>query len=124
MARVYLGTLFSWTVPAELPDSCVWLRGQQELCPTTGRAHHQVIAQFNRAVRIPHVKRVIGDGHWEPTRSSAADAYVWKEDTRVPGTQFEFGSKAIRRNVSADWDEILRNAKTGNFEDIPSDIQV
>ena len=77
-ARFWIGTLYDWTPLAELPETCTWLKGQQEICPTTGRAHHQVLAGFSRAVRLPHVKRCIGAGHWEATRSAAADDYVHK----------------------------------------------
>jgi len=84
--RVWLGTLYDWTPGVELPDpACCWLRGQKEICPTTQRPHYQVIAGFIRTVRLAFVKRVIGEGHWEVTRSAAADDYVWKEATRVEG---------------------------------------
>lgn len=78
-ARFWLGTLYDWTPPTDLPDICCWIKGQQEICPTSGRAHYQVVAGFKRAVRLAHVRRSFGEGHhWEATRSSAADDYVWK----------------------------------------------
>lgn len=120
----WLGTLYDWTPPTALPPGVNWLKGQQETCPTTGRLHHQVIVGFARKSRLATVKRVVGVGHWEPTRSDAADAYVHKEDTRVEGTQFELGHKVLRRNVSADWDAIKEHAKAGNFEEIPSDVYI
>ena len=123
--RFWLGTLYQWNPPNELPGlSVVWIKGQQECCPTTGRLHHQIIAGFKRQVRLATVKREVGEGHWEVTRSVAADEYVWKEDTRVEGTQFELGAKPLRRNVAADWDSIRTNAKSGEFDLIPSDVFV
>ncbi len=63
------------------------------------------------------------DGHYELTRSKAADDYVWKDDTSV-GERFEFGTKKIRRNSQKDWDEIKKNAQEGRLEAIPSDVYV
>jgi len=123
-ARYWLGTLYDWTVPAELPTGCIWMRGQQERCPTTERLHHQLIVGFSKPQRLAAVKRLIFAGHWEPTKSSAADAYVHKEETRVEGTQFEFGEKALRRNNKEDWGKILELAKSGDIAAIPPDVQI
>jgi len=124
LARYWIGTLFDWTPPDLLPPGLCWLRGQQEICPTTQRSHYQVIAGFTQPRRLAFCKRVVGPGHWEPTRSSAADSYVWKDQTSVEGTRFELGQKALRRNNGADWAQILHSAKTGNFESIPADITI
>jgi len=45
-------------------------------------------------------------------------AYVWKEDTRVAGTQFELGQLPIHRNNKRDWQQIWDAAKSGNIEDV------
>lgn len=123
-SRFYLGTLYDWTVPSELPSGVNWLKGQQERCPTTGRLHHQLIVGFSKQQRIPAVKRIVGVGHWEPTRSAAADDYVHKDATSVEGTRFELGAKAFRRNVSNDWDQIKSLAIAGDLGSIPSDIYI
>ena len=123
--RFWLGTLYQWNPPNELPGlSVVWIKGQRECCPTTGREHWQIIAGFKRQVRLRTVKREVGEGHWEVTRSVAADDYVWKEDTRVAGTQFELGAKPFRRNNATDWDTIKASAMSGELEHIPSDVFV
>lgn len=62
--------------------------------------------------------------HVEPSRSEAANEYVWKEDTRVPGTQFEYGSKPIQRNSKQDWDQIRALAVAGELSEIPSEVFV
>lgn len=62
-------------------------------------------------------------GHYELTRSIAADDYVWKEDTSL-GERFEYGKKKVKRNSSKDWDEIKENAKCGRLDSIPSDVYV
>lgn len=123
-ARYWLGTLYEWTVPTDIADPLVWLRGQQERCPTTGRLHHQVIAGFKKPQRLASVKSKVGVGHWEITRSQSADNYVWKEETRVEGSQFELGSKPIRRNSEHDWGKVLELAKEGKISEIPADLQV
>jgi len=127
-------TYWIGTVPVEIwaPESVsplcsavAYIRGQQEI-GESGYHHWQLFVQFRRNVRLARVKELLqsGTGHWEPTRSQAAEEYVWKEDTRVPGTQFELGRKPFNRSKSNDWDEILASAKSGDFEKIPSDVLV
>jgi len=122
--RYWLGTLYCASAPSELTAPCVWIKGQQESCPTTGRLHWQLIAGFDRNVRLSRVKAVVGPGHWELTRSSSADDYVWKEATCVSNTRFELGRKPMRRNSSTDWDKVKESAKRGELDTIPSDIYV
>lgn len=62
--------------------------------------------------------------HLELTRSDAAEAYVWKEETRVQGTQFEIGTKAFKRNSETDWEAVRGQAKEGKLNDLPADIYV
>lgn len=123
-ARHWLGTLYNWERIDVLPAQCVWLRGQEEICPTTGRHHYQLIASFSKPQRLAAVKRLIGSGHWEATRSEAAKAYVWKEETSVPGTRFELGSQPLQRNDPKDWQRIRDLAKAGNLDEIPGDVFV
>lgn len=49
---------------------------------------------------------------------------MWKEDTRVEGTQFEIGQRAFKRNSEADWETVRAKAQAGNLEEIPADIYV
>lgn len=124
-ARYWIGTVFAdWTPPAELSARLVYLRGQQEICPTTERRHWQLVAGFARAVRLPAVKENIAEGHWEPSRSALADAYVWKDESAVLGTRFQLGEKPIRRNCGADWEKIRTAAKGGKLDEIPADIYI
>jgi len=123
-ARYWLGTCFDWEPPLELPERCCWLRGQQETCPTTGRLHHQIYAAFTSPVRRPHVIRVVGAGHWEASRSDAAEKYVWKEATRVADTQFELGGRPLKRNSAVDWESVRAAAVSGDLSLVPADIFV
>lgn len=66
----------------------------------------------------------MSSAHCELTRSDAADEYVWKEETRIAGTQFELGRKPHRRNNAADWELIWESAKSGAINDIPANVRV
>lgn len=90
-ARYWIGTINEghgeWNPPAQLPEGCCWLRGQQERGELEGRLHWQLFAAFNKKIRRTAVQTTIGCGHWEPTRSEAAEEYVFKEDTAIAGTR-------------------------------------
>lgn len=106
-----------------LPTGICYIRGQLE----TGEAgflHWQVYAVWTKTVRLSGIRKLLGPVHAEPTRSTAARDYVWKEDTRVEGTQFELGELPFRRNVATDWDKVRDLAKSGRLDDIPADVHV
>lgn len=113
-----------WAIPAELPDGVAYLRGQLEQGEQTDYRHWQLLVvltakqslRFMRT-RFPHT------GHYELSRSSAADDYVWKEETRV-GEPFELGTRAINRSKSTDWERVWNDAVQGNLEGIPADIRI
>lgn len=108
-----------------LPRGVVYLRGQLERGNDTGYLHWQLLVAFNNKVRLSVVKATFGTTcHAELSRSTAADSYVWKDDTRVEGTQFELGKRAFKRNSQTDWDAVLNEAKCGRMDSIPSDIVV
>ena len=87
--------------------------------------HWQLVIYFKDRKRLGALKSIFGEhAHFEPTKSSSAEEYVWKDDTRVEGTQFELGCRSLRRGNVADWTEILNHAKCGRLESIPGDIQV
>lgn len=139
-ARLWIGTIpecdfgtYQIIVGFPLPvfADLQWYRGQLEI-GEGGFRHWQVVVQGKKPLRVAALKRLFGErAHWEKTRSESAgtyqiivDEYVWKEETRVEGTQFEVGTKAIRRNVSKDWDQIYSDARSGNLDNIPRDILV
>nr|WAE42711.1 MAG: replication associated protein [Cressdnaviricota sp.] len=119
------------TIPADtwvptLPDGCSYVKGQQEKGEETGYEHWQVLAVFEKKVSRAIVKRSFGSNgiHAELSRSAKADEYVWKESTRVQGSQFEFGKKPFRRNEAKDWDQIWELAVKDDLSSIPSDVRV
>lgn len=112
-----------WT-PFHHPD-CSWLRGQLESGTTTGYLHWQILVSFTKKKSLAQIKQSFGEeGHWELSRSSQADAYVWKEDTRIEGTQFEFGIKPFERNSKLEWDTFWANAILGDIMEIPAEIRI
>ena len=82
-----------WTVPESLHPEIAWLRGQQEI-GETGYHHWQLFVAFKQRQRRGGVKSFFTNTtSARPSNSEAAEAYVWKEATAVPGTRFELGAK-------------------------------
>jgi len=106
-----------------LPAELTFVRGQLELADS-GFLHWQLVARTRNKCRTSAIRKLFGPFHAEPTRSDAALDYVWKDDTRVAGTQFELGTLPVHRNSRTDWDAVLSNARGGNFDAIPADVQV
>lgn len=122
VARYWLGTCYCENRPQQLPVDCAWIKGQQEKCPTTDRLHWQIFACFSKPQRLSALRTKFCGCHWEASRSTAAEAYVWKEETRVEDTQFELGQRPFKRNSEKDWSAILNDAKCGNLENVPADV--
>jgi len=132
MAERRQGTYWIGTLPVQpelewvpaLQPGLAYIRGQLEE-GVGGLRHFQIFFILQRkaslaAVRqlwLPHV------GHWELTRSAAAEAYVWKEDTRV-GVPFEFGERPFKRNSPTDWQLVKDLAQQGRLEEIVGDVYV
>jgi len=105
-------------------NELVYVKGQQEI-GAQGLHHWQALAVFSKKVRLATVKRnFCPQAHCEPSRSEAANEYVWKEETRVPDTQFELGQLPKSRARPADWDAVYNDAKAGQFDNIPKDILI
>lgn len=107
-----------------LPPGVAWIRGQLESGSDTGFLHWQILVSFIKKKTLGQVREIFGPAHAELTRSEASQAYVWKEETRVEGTQFELGSKPINRADPKDWDKIWELAQRGELMSIPADIRV
>jgi len=107
-------------------SQATWIRGQLELgTGETGYLHWQIFVAFTVKKSLPGVKQIFGDGiHAELSLSQAASEYVWKEETRVEGSQFEFGQRKFKRNCPADWDTVWENAIAGKLLSIESDVRI
>lgn len=124
-ARYFLLTIPSHDFIPYLPPSVQHIKGQLEHGSNTGYQHWQVNVAFHNKVTMFKVKEIFGSStHVVLTNSKKSLEYVWKEDTRVAGTQFELGHLAMKRSCPADWDLVRANAEQGKFTEIPSDIYV
>lgn len=122
--RYWILTIPSHEFTPYLPPGIQWIRGQLEV-GDGGFKHWQLALSTCDKTRGTTLKRTFGSSaHIELTRSKAAEEYVWKEETRVQGTQFELGQRKLRRNNAVDWDSVRRSAISGDFDSIPSDIYV
>lgn len=123
-ARYWICTIPRDDWEPALPDGCSWCIGQPEV-GETGYRHWQIMLSYPTKKTRRQVKQSIGvqGCHLEPTRSSAAEAYVCKEATR-DGEPFEFGRRVFNRNRKTDWDEVKQLACQGKIDEIPSDIYV
>lgn len=102
----------------------VWLKGQKEV-GAGGYEHWQLVCSFKKKVSVAAVKKFFcKEAHVEPSRSAAAEEYVNKEETRVPGSQFEYGQRSFKRNDKKDWEAVWAAAKTGDLEAVPADVRV
>lgn len=125
VARYWILTIPHHEFVPYLPPKVVYIRGQLERGEQGGYLHWQVLCTFGNGVRLAAVRAIFGGTcHAEPTRSVAAEAYVWKEDTAVQGTRFQLGKRPVKRNDSTDWDAIREWAKAGQLEEVPADVYI
>lgn len=119
--RYWLLTLHcptEWQPPTELPEHMQWLRGQQERGTETGALHYQLFVAYKSKVRLGKIKTDFTNSvHAELSRSQAAEEYVFKEETSVPGTRFELGRKSFNRNNKTDWSMALSRIKEGQIKE-------
>jgi len=108
--------------PRDLPAGMEFLKGQAE-CGAGGFQHWQIVVGFAKYITLTKAKSYFDRSvHLEPTKSAAANDYVWKDDTRIEGTQFSLGEPALKRNSKTDWAKIKELAVTGKVDEIPADI--
>lgn len=123
--RYWIATIpiSDWT--PQLPESTAYIHGQQELGSTTGYRHYQLFIITKQKSSIRQLRLwYTARGHFELTRSDAAESYCLKDDTAIPGTRFELGVKPFNRSSTVDWDRIWNSAKIGDFDAIPPDIRL
>lgn len=82
-----------------LPEKAVYIKGQKEKGTETGYLHWQVYVALIRPMKLAYMKKIFPiTAHCEMSRSKACEEYVWKEETRIEGSQFELGEKMMKRN--------------------------
>lgn len=113
---VFTAPASDWSPPGCLPKDITCLMGQKEIGGNTGYEHWQCVVAFAKPMRRAGVKKILGiNSFCEPSNSSAAWAYVEKDDTAIPDTRFQLGTKPIKRNSKQDWDSAFEKAKKGEF---------
>lgn len=91
--RYWLCTIPRTDWEPHLPEVCSYIKGQAERGNETAYEHWQILVVTKKKVSLTALKRILGTAnngqsiHGELSRSDAADEYVWKEDTRIDGTQ-------------------------------------
>ncbi|QXP07768.1 MAG: replication associated protein [Arizlama virus AZLM_25953] len=129
MSKRRQGVFWLLTIPQHcftpyLPPGCAYVKGQLER-GSGGFVHWQLLVGMGKKCSLGQVKEIFGpECHGELSRSAAANEYVWKEETRVEGTQFEFGALSFRRNEKRDWENIWDRATVGDLASIPPDVRV
>lgn len=123
-AIYWLCTIPHYAFTPYLPPGVEYIKGQLERGAETGYLHWQLLVVLSKRGTLRTMRQLFGDFNHEQSRSVAADAYVWKEETRVEGTQFELGAKPVRRNKKCDWERVWLLAKSGEFEAIPENVRV
>lgn len=122
------GLIWLLTIPGSLwspclPEGVAYIKGQKEIGCETSYEHWQVLVHFSTKKSLAGVKKIFpAETHAELSRSSASEKYVWKEETRVDGSQFELGIKPVRRNSQIDWDRVWEAAKVGDYSVIPASV--
>lgn len=111
-----------WTPPNMCQDPITWLYGQKEE-GEGGFRHWQFVCACKKKVTASLLKRLFpNEAHLEISRSDAVEKYVRKEESRIEGSEFEVGQKALKRNSETDWDQVRKLAEEGKMDQIPSDI--
>jgi len=106
-----------WTPPTTLEGPLLYIKGQREI--GEGGFEHWQLMVVTQKIRGQACKRLFCQtAHIELSRSEASEAYVWKAETRVEGTQFEVGTKPMQRNKKTDWDKIRRLAQNNELTTI------
>lgn len=82
-----------------LPDGVQYIKGQLET-GDSGYEHWQLIVAMPKNCRLSAIKNIFGQTcHAELTRSAAAEEYVWKDATHVPGKDRFFGQDMVWSGV-------------------------
>lgn len=89
---------------------------QLEECPTTKKLHYQGYMEFDDKITLNSLKKKMGDNeiHLEQRKGTQQQAieYCKKSNTKVPGTEFEYG-KPKRQGHDGALDEIAEDIKEG-----------
>lgn len=119
------GTIIRWEPSADLIKGPItYVKGQREIGGQQQYDHWQWFVYCKNRIRFQTLKELLPNwSHIEKSNSAAYEDYVWKDDTAVPGSRFEFGERKETCKKD-DWDAIKLDAMNGNFDNIPSNVLV
>ena len=104
-----------------------YTRGQLEQGELMETNHFQFVTFLKDNKRLTALKKINPKIHWSPSKSEAANDYVWKEETRVDGP-WEFGKKPKvgkpKDGKKLDWEDIWNKACTGQLNKINAWVRV
>lgn len=105
-----------------------YVRGQKEV-GEEGTPHLQFVLFFSDCLTFHQAKaKMPAAVHYKGKPGSAKKdicTYVWKDETRVPGSQFEWGKAlGISTASSEKYVEALERARTGNILEIDPEVLV
>jgi len=126
VGRIWIGTL-AYTAADDISgksESFAYAKGQQEIGVEGGYHHWQFVVWMGKPCRLSALKKIWATGHFELGRSSAAEEYIWKDDTAVAGSRFEIGRRPGLRSSVKDWQAIRSAACAGRLADVPDDVFV
>jgi len=123
-ARSWILTIPQHHFVPYLPPGVAYIKGQLEEGGEQGYLHWQLVVHYGTQVRRSHVLKTFGPFHVEPTKSEAAEDYVWKDETSVEGTRFQLGTRPFKRNSATDWAVVVSSARNGDLDAIPPDVFV
>lgn len=94
-------------------------KGQQECCPETLRMHWQWICHTKKKITGTAMAEILGPDSWAiGMTKNNADEYVHKDETKVEGTEFEFGQRPFHSNEAADWQAQLELFRAKRYKDM------
>lgn len=123
-AKYWIGTIPAHEFTPYLNDNIAYIHGQLEQGSQTAYLHWQLFFITKQQCRLSAVKKIFGQGHFEATRSEAAEGYCLKSDTAVDGTQFSLGQRPFKRNDANDWNRLLDAAKQSDWDAIPAQLYI
>lgn len=105
-----------------------YTRGQLERGEEAGTVHYQFVIFLKENKRLAALKKINQRISWEPSKSTAANDYVWKEETRIDGP-WEFGvqpkiGKSKEKKKKIDWEDVWNKACEGKLMEINPWVRV
>ncbi len=94
-----------------------YLSYQMEVCPRTQRYHLQGYIQFTSPVRFAGAKKIMAcpDVHLVARGGTFDEAiiYTQKDETCIPGTRVEYGTRPLGKGISSDLSEAVSFLQQG-----------